>query len=460
MKKIKITAVIIVVFSLMTLFSSYAEKQSERKFDSIHQVFINASLDSTEFQKASAYSLQTQVFTPSNSSWILTSTEYLDNNKYQHTTWKSEMDSDDLFSSITLHKLQYSRSSDFTDTKTDGKIIFMLPGTWQAGGWSQIQDPDLNPMYYLAYHGYDVYTMDYRMANIPQMQYQQLAEHGVDITIAANWSYGVFREDVKACVDQIKQISSAEKIFMSGFSRGASLMYVYANKYQEDLLGLVTLDGTIKKYPEIPEYQLDEQTYSGMIYLFSSGMLNDPETGEPFPFVYNATDHYSSWKLADALPYEEVMAGGQLPGGYQNVSEFVAADAYELMSGGGAFTNYRDGYIDIQVLVQALNDFTQYYPSVQTFEDMVMAGYHDVPYLDYDDNIVTLPAIAFLTKLTCPWGSAPSDQIPNMTTSEDVTITFLDGYGHMDILYGEGAEADVKEPLLQWLNNQLIGGKS
>lgn len=371
-----------------------------------------------------------------------------DNPKLLHVSWEKQRPPYEELDKITLH---WVTRKDKLLTN-DNKVIFMLPGTWQAGGFSDIKDDSFNTMLYLANNGYDVYSIDYRTSNIQDMEYDKLIEEDIDISSTTDWDYGVFREDIKACVDKIKWISGADKVFMSGFSRGGTLMYIYASKYQDDIRGLISLDGGIKDLPASGE-ALDEDSYDTMIDIFEDGELINPQDGTKVPWVFGVdTRYYDSWRLAGLLPDTENLVGQALPKKFDDISDFVADDADSLW-GSGVFTNYHEGNIDKDILIKSLNDFTRYYPSIQTLEDLQMAAYDDVPYFDYDDNEIDIPAIAFVTDLTCPGGPDIYKDFPNMTINEDVTINYLPDYGHMDVLFGEESLDDVKEPLLDWLDD-------
>jgi pimeloyl-ACP methyl ester carboxylesterase len=364
-----------------------------------------------------------------------------------HMVWQNNNNSADPLNRIALHRVVKQRC----DQRDSSKVIMMLPGTWQAGGWSAVADKALNTLVYLADNGYDVYTMDFRTANIPETDYDQLMAGGRDLFLpVTDWTYGVFREDVKLGVEKVKQESRAAKIFMSGFSRGATLMFIYANKYQGDLKGLISLDGVIKDYPPAGT-QMNEATYRQAIAAFKAGLLPNPAAGSTVPWMYDVeAPNYESWKLAGALPQSRKMVGAPLPGQFATISDLVADEAHNLW-GAGLFTNYYGHYIEKEILVKVVNEFSRYYPSVQSIEDLQLAAYGDVPYFDYDDNQVNLPALAFLTRLNCPDNARPSDDIPNLTTSNDVTIIFLSGYGHLDLMFGVNSLRDVKQPLLEWL---------
>lgn len=364
-----------------------------------------------------------------------------------HNIWEVNRPPYGTLDKITLHRVISQNSRPILSKK----VILMLPGTWQAGGWSKITDGNVNPMIYLANNGYDVYTIDYRAANIPDMDYDQFATKNIDISSTTNWTFGVYREDVKACVEQIKKLSGVTRIFMSGFSKGATLMYIYANKYESDLKGLISFDGEIKRYfPPTGTPPMDEATYNFTIDLFKKGQLPITSVGVA-PWLQNiTTSNYENWKLAGVLPFARKMVGATLPEQFTTISDWVADDAHNLW-GPGFFANYKGGSIDRDVLVTVIDEFTRYYPAIQSFEHLQLAAYnYDVPYFDYFQNQINLPALGFLTQLTYP----PNiDAVPNLTNSSDVTVKFLPGYGHMDVIFGKNSLKDVKKPLLEWLNS-------
>lgn len=395
---------------------------------------------------------------PESKTWKLKSESGVQNNpSLIHYAWETLRPPYGALDKIVLHRV-VDKYRPPGGGKNKDRVIFLLPGTWGIGGWSEIADPNINTMLYLANNGYDVYTMDYRSSNIPNMEYEQFSQYGIDISTTADWTYGVFIGDIEACVTKIQRLARVKKVFLGGFSRGGILMFIYASKYPRDLRGLICLDGGIKDYPPTGT-PLDEATYNQMIMLFKAGLLPNPfEPGTTLPFIYGYdTVYYESWKLAGIFPYAKKLAGEELPAGFGVISDFVANDAHHIWDfmglGEGIFTNYYGGYIDRDVLVKVLNESTQYFPSIQTLESSQLMAYDDVPYFDYDDNPIYLPAIAFCSTLDCIQGICLIDAVPNMTKSDDVTIIFLPGYGHIDVLYGTNSLDDVKKPMLQWLNN-------
>ena len=76
------------------------------------------------------------------------------------------------------------------------KVIFIIPGTWSRGT-SGFTDEEITLNLFLANHGYDVYSMDFRTACLPNLAYDQFEAMGEDISGTADWTYGAFREESK-----------------------------------------------------------------------------------------------------------------------------------------------------------------------------------------------------------------------------------------------------------------------
>ncbi len=376
-----------------------------------------------------------------------------------HIAWEAQRPPYGVWDWIRLHRLVKGRSIPMQGVSKN-KVVFLLPGTFDAGGWSRLRHVDVNPFIFLAQNGYDVYTVSFRNAFIPNMEYEQIVASGIDLSVTAEWTFGVYREDINACVDKIKQVSHTSKIFLGGFSRGALLAFIYASKYQNNLKGLVVLDGPIKKLPPLAEEAVNDAVFAYIIDRFQQGQLPVSDTCDSvlcpppgiYPLLGEATwDNYANWQLASVVPMAISKTGGDLPPPFTTLSAFVADDAHYLW-GEGILTNYYGGAIDHDVLVTGLAEFTRYWPIVQNFEWWQLDAYDDVPYFDYDDNPIDLPAVAFLSRFFCPDAVCLDDSIPNKTIHSDVTIHYLEQYGHLDIMFGANTLEDVKLPLLEWLD--------
>lgn len=378
-----------------------------------------------------------------------------------HFIWEGSRPPYGQWDKIILHRL-IKRST--WNERDRNKVILLLPGTWNAAGWSDLIDTSINTIYYLANQGYDVYTLSFRNGAIPNLEYEQFPEYGFDVSQTLDWTYGLYREDIKACIEKIKRLSKTRKVFLAGFSRGVQLAFIYASKYQNDLKGLVALDGPVKKYPPNTDEAVDQESFNFVIYLLQNGLLPVPDdcdgilcppAGTNYQLLNEATwEHYNSWQLAAVVPFAMTLAGSELPAEFFTISSFIADNGYSMW-GDGVFSNYYGGNINEEVLVTAMSEFTRFWPTIQDFEQWQLEAYDDVPYFDYDDNQVNLPLIAFLSPLFCPNASCTDPSIPNLTIHPDVTINYLSAYGHIDIMFGNNSMTDIKEPLLNWLNSHL-----
>jgi pimeloyl-ACP methyl ester carboxylesterase len=377
--------------------------------------------------------------------------------------WETARPPDGPFDKIALYRMVYEGKKKIVagrPASNKKQVVFILPGTWSRGT-SGFTDEEISLNLFLANHGYDVFSMDFRTAYLPNLAYEQFQAQGEDISGTADWTYGEFREDIKACVDMAKKISRAKKVFMAGRSRGGTQMFIYASKYwKQDLKGLISLDGGGKITPPSGT-PLTEEQYNALVAGFK-----DAGTW------LSELSRYEQIQFAGAVPYSENAVGFESledaledaksrypwaddpPAGYEieTVSDLIAYGAHWAW-GEGKVTNYYGGFMDLDVLIQTEANLTRYWPQIQNIEGSQMSAWEDCPYLDYDDNLADLPLIAFLSELFCPGGFCL--YLPgNMTLSDDVTFNYLPGYGHLDVYVGKYSLQDVKEPLLEWLNER------
>lgn len=370
------------------------------------------------------------------------------------------------------------------------KVIFIIPGTWSVG-YSPSSNPDESIPLFLALNGYDVYGMDFRTSYIPNRAYHQFEPLDIDISTTSNWTYGVFREDIKACVDKTKQISRARKIFLGGISRGVTQMWIYASKYLDDVKGLIGMDGGgIKGAPEpdvikiLADMTPDEietatQTYNSALEDFkASGLLlseiNGYEQGQ-----FGALVPYSESPLGFAT-FEEAVADlkaastSPLPDPPMPVTNSIELSSYAYFWSWGqgivsnVYTPYPGGngetYMNPETMNASRANNTRYWPNVQnqetstTFGGGGLALYDDCPFLDYDDHWqeIDVPVLSLNGELTCRGGceGSPIEYTLNNLTTKDVTLIYLPGFGHLDVYYGTHSREMMKEPMLEWLNQK------
>lgn len=349
------------------------------------------------------------------------------------------------------------------------KVLFVINGTWAQEGKNRPISIESDNGFF-PQHGYDVWTMDFRTSAVPNMAYDQFAELGEAdaLQTTADWTYAVFREDIKAAVDFAKRVSRAKKVFMAGRSRGGTQLFIYAAKYADDLKGMIGLDGgPIYRNADNPAAQRSEAEYQAALAALRAGSAG--------PLLQELSG-YEDGQLGGVLPYARAAVGRPLPtaaelpfgpppdgSSIDTIVDLAAYDSYWAWGAGkvtNIYTPYPGGngetYMDKELLANGRAIYTRYWPQVQNVEGTFLSGYADNPYLDYDDTTdVTVPVLHFSGELTCPGGVCIGLPRPYSTGSADFTVTYLPGYGHLDVYYGTHSVEDVKQPMLEWMNQRL-----
>src|SRR3984957_18691263 len=153
--------------------------------------------------------------------------------RYQATVGKSPFDQ------IGLHRVVKGP----TPAAHPEAVVLYLPGTNMNGGVA-LDDPRYSFQVYLAEHGVDVWSMDYRTHFIPPQTPQS------DLSELAEWTSDLFESDINAAAKFVSEKSGRSRIFVAGFSRGVEFAYLFAAKhYPERVAGIIALDGFIPTHP-------------------------------------------------------------------------------------------------------------------------------------------------------------------------------------------------------------------
>jgi len=143
--------------------------------------------------------------------------------------------------------------------------------------------------------------------------------------------------------------------------------------------------------------------------------------------------------------------GAALDAKFTTVGEQVSDLLYNAWGPGG-LTNTR-GQAKVQNVSRLLVGYDRWYPSIQNVEGRAIASMVDDPNTKVDDTWGkwTVPILYFGSTgmgadflLNGIYSAAKSG-------SKDVTLNVLERYGHLDIVVGERARADVFEPTLAWI---------
>jgi pimeloyl-ACP methyl ester carboxylesterase len=389
------------------------------------------------------------------------------NEDIKHYKWEMERPPYGPWDKIALHQLTYEG---WYAWPTKNEVILVIPGTWSR--FMESSDPTTSTNLFLAHNKYHVFTVDFRTAYQPNKAYDQFDPD--DLMSTAEWTYGAFREDIKAAVDKAKKITKAKKIFLAGRSRGGTQMYIYASKYwEEDLKGLIGLDGGGITYNNgNPADQIPAALWPIVVAQFKAGLLPPP-----LDELLSEVGSYEQSQYAGAVPTSTNMVGETSVADYaatvppppdgstlETVSDVIAYGAYYSW-GAGNVTNYYapypggegETYMDLEPLIQIMSNFTRYWPSIQNLEGSQLSAYEQgtCPFLDYHDHLseVDLPIAYFGGKLGCgPGCSYCTYATPNKTASTDVTVVCAPEHGHLDVYAGTHSLELVKQPLLDWMN--------
>ncbi|HET7786841.1 MAG TPA: hypothetical protein VFL36_12790 [Myxococcales bacterium] len=395
----------------------------------------------------------------------------------KHYFWETARPPNGPFDRIALHRFVREANNSAAvpgrPSPDSRKVLFIIPGTWDRG-FTRDSNPNVSENWYFAAQGYDVYAIEFRTGYVANLAADQFAQAGLAGALAAtaDWTYGVFREDIKACVSLAKDIARTDKLFLAGRSRGGTQMYIYAARYwQQDLKGLISLDGGGAYATVDPARQVPEALFDGNVAAFKAGG----------PYLSEVSS-FEQGRLAGAVPFSTRDVGQPLPkvadlppakpipsyapaekAVLDTVSDYAAYGSFYAW-GAGKVTNYYtpypggngETYMNREVLVGILSNFTRYWPRIQDLEGAAMANYgtHH-PYLDYvDTGAVDIPLLVFGSEFGCPNGVCRTPLANQVTriASKDITTVFLAGYGHLDVYAGTHSIEQVKQPMLEWMN--------
>jgi alpha-beta hydrolase superfamily lysophospholipase len=306
--------------------------------------------------------------------------------------------------------------------------LLYLPGT-NMNGQVALADEDHNLWTFLARRGVEVYTLDYRTASVPASV--------TDVAFMSGWTVDAFTEDIRAAAALARRESGRAKLFVAGFSRGAFFAYAYAGVEPDAVAGLVILDGPFKDHA--PRGAFDR----------AAAMAKLKVSGEWGSDVAGKLGWDTRAKLLGAAAADP--AGPALDATHPSVGEQVSDLLYGAWGPGGLTNTH--GVTKVQNVSRLLVGYDRWYPAVQTVEGQSIAAQADDPETKVDDNFGkwTVPILFFGSTgmgadflMSGIYSAARSG-------SKDVTLNVLERYGHLDLVVGEKARADVFEPTLAWI---------
>jgi pimeloyl-ACP methyl ester carboxylesterase len=299
-------------------------------------------------------------------------------------------------------------------------VVLYLPGT-NMNGEVAGADPRYSLPLYLAAHGVDFWALDYRTHFIPP------ATPAADLAELKGWTNELFESDIAAAARFVMKTTGRRRIFVAGFSRGASFAYLFAARHPQAVEGLIILDGWIPPdRPAVapPNRYADDVGGAHLTYdkrqALMEAVIANPNGPAPLPKYKSARENL------EAVVYG---AGG-------------------AFGGHGGLANPGGGYSDAVVLARMLAGYDRYWPTVQDYENSFTPA--DRARLAASK----IPVIAFSsTNIGAQWPQRVA-QSASAAGSGNVMVKTLTGWGHLDVICGTHAEAAVFAPALEFIRRR------
>jgi pimeloyl-ACP methyl ester carboxylesterase len=296
--------------------------------------------------------------------------------------------------------------------------VLYLPGT-NMNGDITLTNPRYSFPVYLATQGADVWTMDYRTHFVPPTVTPVAISD-----VMKRWTNEAFATDVATAAAFVMSQTGSQKLFVAGFSRGVLFAYLYAAMHPDQVAGIIALDGFIPRAPfatpssdrVVDDLAGKNLTWDARQRLMQM-VIDNPSGPAPIPKYKTAAENL----------------------------EHVVYDSKEFGAKGG-LANPFGGYSDPRVLARLLIGYDRWWPAVQDYENPF------TPELRENLRLSSIPVIAFSSSNIAPdWPAWVVESAHSTGASADVTVRVFKGWGHLDVLCGTQAEAQVFAPTMSWL---------
>lgn len=340
---------------------------------------------------------------------------------------------------IALHRI----TKNGNNVDTPRPVFLFFPGA-HLHGEVVIADERYDLRLYLANRGIETWTLDYRPHTLPREQIR-------DSQFMQPWTTEAFIEDAAVAADFVRTTSGKQQIFVGGFGRGATFAALMSARYgRSDVNGLILLDGYVldppdeeplyHERPATPEWFADDLERRYLPYARWLKQLQDILTDPNGP---------------DFLPVHV----------FENRTEALAHFLYVSPAFGqqGGLSNAKEGYADPLVLARLLLHEDRYWPRVQNHGGFDLKRHLTGSSFDYEKALTTMnvPVLAFasrnMNKADIPWAER-IEYTARATATQDVQYRLLEGWGHLDMLFGTKVQQEVFQPIAEWIGQKRKGG--
>jgi pimeloyl-ACP methyl ester carboxylesterase len=297
-------------------------------------------------------------------------------------------------------------------------VVLFLPGT-NMNGEVGIDEPHHNLMVYLATKGIDTWALDYRTHFIPPQTPES------DLAELKGWTDEVFESDIDTAVGFILNRTHRSRLFVAGFSRGVAFAYLFAARNPQRVAGLIVLDGFIggQSMEGSPSGYADDLGGKHLTFdkrkVLMQMVIANPDGPAPIPKYTTARENL----------------------------EHVLYDSAKF-GGAGGLANAPGGFSDAPTLARVLLNDDRWWPSIQNYENPL------TPELKRALGDSKIPVIAFSSTNIAPQWPGGVRDATKLTGSPDLSYVELKDWGHLDVLCGTKAEAQVYAPIAAWITQR------
>jgi len=341
---------------------------------------------------------------------------------FPHTPGVSEWSYTSIRGPSAFDRIGLHRTSKSELAEHPAWVVLYLPGT-NMNGEVPFDDPNHALTLYLAENGVDTWALDYRTHFVPPKT------SAAALAQLKAWNNELFESDIDQAAEFILAETHRDRIFIAGFSRGASFAYLYAAAHPNRVQGLIVLDGFVlessvpasltTRAPDSNPYADDiggaHLTFDKRHALLEL-VISDPNAPAPIPKYKTARENL------EHVVYDSAAFGGK-----------------------GGLANPQGGYSDAVILAKELLTYDRWWPSVQDQQHSM------TPQLQQSLAHSGIPVIAFASTNIAPQWSERVKSSTALTGNADVTMTTLPNEGHLDLLVGKHDVEDVFKPIVQWI---------